>query len=331
MVAIKLLRVAVPETASNRTHDLRENDAMEWTPGGTSSDIEDRRGDSGGGGGGFNLGGGGGVGVVGFIVIVVFGLISGRGFIGSLLGGLSGAAGGGVPMQQQRPRQSSGPVQESAAEHRDVQLVSFVLDDAQKTWTAILPQQTGRNYRRAKLVLFRGETQSGCGDAQSSTGPFYCPQDERVYIDLGFWDELKRLGGNSGEFAQAYVITHELGHHVQNILGTEAKVQQAMRNPATRSKASVELELQADCYAGIWAHSTQQRGILEGGDIDQALQNAAAVGDDHIQKMQRGTVSPESFTHGSSAERQGWFKRGFTTGQVSACNTFAAGPDGYGG
>ncbi len=305
---------------------------MEWTPGGTSGDIEDRRGDSGGGGGGFNLGGGG-LGIGGFILVVIIGLISGRGFLGSLLGGIGAAVGGGggQPVQQRQSAPSGGPVQESASEHRDVQLVSFVLDDAQKTWTTILPQQTGHSYRHAKLVLFRNETQSGCGDAQSSTGPFYCPQDERVYIDLGFWDELKRLGGNNADFAQAYVITHELGHHVQNILGVEQKAQQAMRNPSTRSKTSVELELQADCYAGIWAHTTQQRGIIDGKDVDEALANAAAVGDDHIQKMQRGTVSPESFTHGTSAERQGWFKRGLSTGQVSACDTFTAGADGYGG
>jgi predicted metalloprotease len=306
---------------------------MEWTPGGTSGDIEDRRGDDSGGGGGFNLGGGG-LGIGGFILVVIIGLISGRGFIGSLLTGLGAAAGsggGGVPMQQTRPTNSGGPVQESAAEHKDVQLLSFVLDDAQKTWTTILPEQTGHSYRHAKLVLFRGQTQSGCGNAQSATGPFYCPQDERVYIDLGFWNDLKRLGGNSGEFAQAYVITHELGHHVQNILGIEQKAQAAMRDRSQRSKTSVELELQADCYAGIWAHSTQQRGILQSGDIDQALANAAAVGDDHIQKMERGTVSPETFTHGTSAERQGWFKRGFNTGQVSQCDTFTAGADGYGG
>ncbi len=304
---------------------------MDWTPGGVSSDIEDRRGDS-GGGGGFNLGGGGGgLGIVGFILVVGFGLLTGHGFLGSILGGLAGGGmGGGVPVQQQR-QQTDGPVQDSASEHRDVQLVSFVLDDAQKTWATLLPQEAGHNYRKAKLVLFRNETQSGCGDAQAATGPFYCPEDERVYIDLDFWDELKRLGGNDSEFAQAYVITHELGHHVQNILGTEAKVQQAMRNPSTRSAASVDLELQADCYAGVWAHTTQQRNIIDGKDVNEALNNAAAVGDDHIQKMQRGTVSPENFTHGTSAERQGWFKRGLSTGQVSACNTFQAGADGFGG
>ncbi len=298
---------------------------MDWTPGGVSSDIEDRRGDS-GGGGGFNLGGGG-LGIGGLVIVVVLSLVTGHNFLGSLFSGGNGGS-GGQGLQQQ---QSSGPVQQSAGEQRDVQLVSFVLDDVQKTWTSILPEQTGHNYRHAKLVLFRGETQSGCGDAQASTGPFYCPEDERVYIDLGFWDELKKLGGDNADFAQAYVVAHELGHHVQNILGTERQVQSAMRDPSKRSAASVDLELQADCYAGIWAHSTQQRNIIHEQDVDEALKAAAAVGDDHIQKMQRGTVSPESFTHGTSAERQGWFKRGLNTGQVSACNTFQAGADGYGG
>ena len=301
---------------------------MEWTPGGMSSDVEDRRGDSGGGGGGGLPFGGGGLGIGGVLIVLVISLVTGHNFLGLLGGGSSNSAPSQGYQQQAVP---GGPVQESATEHRDAQLVSFVLDDAQKSWTALLPQQTGRNYRHAKLVLFRNQTQSGCGSADASTGPFYCPEDERVYIDLDFWDELKRLGGNDAEFAQAYVITHEIGHHVQNILGTEQKAQQQMRDRSQRSRASVELELQADCFAGIWAHSTQQRGILQQGDIDRALENAAAVGDDHIQKMQRGTVSPESFTHGSSAERQGWFKRGFSTGQVGSCNTFDVGPDGYTG
>ncbi len=293
---------------------------MEWTPGGMSSDVEDRRGDSSGGGGGFLPFGGGGLGIIGVLVVVVISLVTGHNFLG-LLGG-----GGAAPQSQ---RQSSGPVQESAAEHRDAQLVSFVLDDSQKTWADLLPEQTGHPYRKAKLVLFRNSTQSGCGAADAATGPFYCPADERVYIDLDFWDDLKRLGGNDAEFAQAYVITHEIGHHVQNLLGIERKAQQQMQDRSQRSRASVDLELQADCFAGIWAHSTRERGILEKGDLEKALDNAAAVGDDHIQKMQRGTVSPESFTHGSSAERQGWFKRGFGTGKVSSCNTFQSGPDGY--
>ncbi len=300
---------------------------MDWTPGGMSSDVEDRRGDSGGGGGGFLPFGGGGLGIVGVLVVLGISLLTGHNFLG-LLGGGGGAS---DPSVQRAPQQAGGPVQESATEHRSAQLVSFVLDDAQKTWTAILPEQANRNYRHAKLVLFRDATQSGCGNAQAATGPFYCPADERVYIDLGFWDELTKLGGDNADFAQAYVIAHELGHHVQNILGIEAKAQQMMQDRSQRSRASVQLELQADCFAGVWAHSTQQRNIIDGKDVNEALKAAAAVGDDHIQRMQRGTVSPESWTHGSSAERQGWFKRGLSTGQVSQCNTFQAGPDGFGG
>ena len=288
---------------------------MDWTPGGMSGDVEDRRNED-GGGGGFSFGGGGGLGIVGVIVLLVISLITGRNYIGSYLAGTS-------TQTQRAPVQRGGPVQESAAEHTSAQLISFVLDDAQKTWTTILPEQTGKQYRHAKLVLFRNSTQSACGGARSATGPFYCPGDEKVYIDLSFWDELKRLGGDTGYFAQSYVIAHELGHHVQKILGIEQKVSQLMEsNPSQRNALSVRTELQADCFAGIWAHSTEQRGIIHDADVDEALKAAAAVGDDHIQKMQRGTVSPESFTHGSSAQRIGWFKRGLENGKVSDCNTF---------
>jgi uncharacterized protein len=293
---------------------------MEWTPGGMSDDVEDRRGDS-GGGGGFGIGGGGGLGIVGVGVLLLVSLVTGRNYIGQYLG-----MGGG--QQQSRQAESGQPVQESAAEHRQAQLVSFVLDDVQKMWTTILPEQTGKNYRHAHLVLYRDELQGGCGDAQSSTGPFYCPQDEKVYIDLSFWDELKRIGGDAGDFAQGYVVAHELGHHVQKILGTEARVTQAMRsNPGQRNSLSVKLELQADCYAGIWGHSMKERGKLDEADVDDALKAAAAVGDDHLQKMSGRSVSPESFTHGTSAQRIAWFKRGMDTGLVSSCNTFAGSGD----
>ena len=290
---------------------------MDWTPGGLSDDVEDRRGSS-GGGGGF---GGGGLGIVGFIVLVVISLVTGRNYIGSYLAG-----GGSVAS----PTASRGAASISPEEDRSAQLVSFTLDDVQKTWTVLLPQQTGRDYRHAKLVLFRDYTQSGCGVAQSQTGPFYCPEDEKVYIDLGFWDELRQLGGSTADFAQAYVIAHELGHHVQNILGIEDRVQQLSgRNPAQRNPLSVDLELQADCLAGVWAHSTEQRNIVHESDIADGLKAAAAVGDDHIQKMERGAVSPENFTHGTSAERIGWFKRGLSQGTVAGCNTFSAGADSY--
>jgi predicted metalloprotease len=292
---------------------------MDWTPGGLSDDVEDRRGSS-GGGGGF---GGGGLGIAGFIVLVILSLLTGRNYIGSYLSGHLGAS----------PQASSQPMNgydrsatKSPQENRSAQLVSFVLDDVQRTWTTILPEQTHRNYRHAKLVLFRGYTQSGCGIAQSQTGPFYCPEDEKVYIDLAFWDELRRIGGSTADFAQAYVIAHELGHHVQNILGIEQKVQQLSgQNPSQRNHLSVDLELQADCLAGVWAHSTKQRKIIDDADIAAGLQSAAAVGDDHLQKMEHGAVSPESFTHGSSAQRVGWFKRGLGQGTIAACNTFKAG------
>jgi predicted metalloprotease len=201
--------------------------------------------------------------------------------------------------------------------------VSFVLDDTQKTWTQILPQQTNTPYRHAKLVLFRDSTQSRCGGAASATGPFYCPGDERVYIDLGFFDELSRRFGAPGQFAQAYVLAHELGHHVQKLIGIEGKVHQLQEsNSREANPLSVKLELQADCFAGVWAHSTQQRGLLESGDVKSALGAAAAVGDDRLQKMSRGHVSPESFTHGSSQQRMHWFQAGLDNGTIAACNTF---------
>src|SRR3984893_15814100 len=289
---------------------------MDWTPGELSSDIEDRRSSS-GGGGGF---GGGGLGIVGFIVLLVISLVTGRNYIGSYL------SGGGAASSQRAQNTDGRPYAASPAEDRSAHLVSFTLDDVQQTWKTLLPEQTGREYRRAKLVLFRDYTQSGCGAAQSQTGPFYCPADEKVYIDLGFWDELRRLGGSNADFAQAYVVAHELGHHVQDILGIEQKIRQLSgQDPSQRNPLSVDLELQADCLAGVWAHSTEQRQIVHDADIAAGLQAAAAVGDDHLQRIERGAVSPESFTHGSSAQRVGWFKRGLEQGTVAACNTFKAG------
>jgi uncharacterized protein len=280
---------------------------MDWTPGGLSDDVEDRRGSSGGGMGG------GGLGIIGIVVLVIISLVTGRNYIGSYLAG-----GGAVATSPAAPRSAS------LSEDRSAQLVSFVLDDVQRTWTKILADQ-GIEFRHARLVLFRDQTYSGCGTADASTGPFYCPQDEKVYIDLGFWDELSRLGA-SGEFAQAYVVAHELGHHVQNILGTEMQVRRLQnQNPIQRNRFSVDLELQADCYAGIWAHSSEQRNIVHTDDIASGLQAAASVGDDHIQRMSRGTVSPESFTHGTSAQRVGWFKRGLESGSLADCNTFKTG------
>jgi uncharacterized protein len=292
---------------------------MDWTPGGLSDDVEDRRGSSGGGG----FGGGGGLGIIGFIVLIVISLVTGRNYIGSYLAG-----GGALPSHTPQSMSGPGTHASSSASGEDLpaQLASWTLGDVQKTWTTLLPEQTGRDYRRAKLVLYENYTYSGCGTAQSQTGPFYCPADEMVYIDLSFWNELRRLGGSNAEFAQAYVVAHELGHHVQNILGIEQRVRHLSgQDPSQRNPLSVDLELQADCLAGVWAHSTKQRNIVHDADIAAGLQAAAAVGDDHLQRMERGAISPESFTHGSSAQRVGWFKRGLEQGTIAACNTFKAG------
>jgi predicted metalloprotease len=281
---------------------------MRWTPGDESQDIEDRR-DESGGGGGFQFGGMH-IGIGGAIALLVLSLVFKQNFF-ALLGG------GSVSPP---PAATSGPnPSRNAAERPLVQFVSFVLDDTQNTWTKILPQQAGRPYHHAKLVLFRNYTQSACGAAESATGPFYCPGDEKVYIDLGFYDELKRRFGAPGEFAEAYVLAHEIGHHVQNILGIERRVQGHSHG---KNSASVHLELQADCFAGVWAHSTEQRGLLEKGDVESALGAAAAVGDDRLQKMASGHVAPDSFTHGTSQQRMSWFSKGLHSGSIAACNTF---------
>jgi predicted metalloprotease len=282
---------------------------MKWTPGDESGDIEDRRDE--GGGGGFQFGGIH-IGIGGAIVLAILSFVF-RTNLFTLLGngGVSTTA-----VSQPNPAQD-------AAEKPLVEFVSFVLDDVQKTWTEILPQQTGTQYRHAKLVLFRDATDSGCGNAQSATGPFYCPEDEHVYIDLSFFDELNRRFGAPGQFAQAYVLAHELGHHIQKLTGIEGKVRQLQeQNSREVNPLSVKLELQADCFAGIWAHSTQQRGLLEKGDVESALGAASAVGDDRLQKMSTGHVSPESFTHGTSEQRMQWFNAGLSNGTITACNTF---------
>ena len=285
---------------------------MRWTPGGTSSDIEDRR----GGGGGFGFGGGGGgfggihLGLGGALVVLILSFV----FKINIFSLLSG----GGTMDSARPAIESDRGGDPAQTH-EVQFVSFVLDDAQATWERLLPA-AGTNYRHAKLVLFRDYTQSGCGTAQTATGPFYCPADEKVYIDLAFFDELQTRFGAPGEFAQAYVIAHELGHHVQKLLGIQQRVSTLQRrDPSQGNRLSVGLELQADCFAGIWGHSTEQRKIIDTSDVAAGLRAAASVGDDRLQRMATGHVSPETFTHGSSAERTAAFQRGLESGEIGAC------------
>uniref|UniRef100_Q01S64 Metalloprotease n=1 Tax=Solibacter usitatus (strain Ellin6076) TaxID=234267 RepID=Q01S64_SOLUE len=290
---------------------------MEWTPGGDRSDVEDRRGES--GGGGFNLGGFGGIhlGIGGTLILLVLSFLF-RTNLFSIFGGGTVAP---APTEASRPL--SDP-DSSAAEKRQTDFIVFVLNDVQHTWEQILPRQ-GTPYRHTKLVLFTDLTNSGCGTAQSATGPFYCPQDEKVYIDLGFFKELRDRFGAPGEFAQAYVLAHEIGHHVQKLLGIEGQVHRLQRgDPSQANPLSVKLELQADCFAGVWGHSTEQRKMVDDADVAAGLRAAAAVGDDRLQRLTTGRVSPESFTHGSSAQRTDWFRRGLQSGQVSTCDTFGA-------
>jgi predicted metalloprotease len=277
---------------------------MRWTPGGTSDDVEDRR-DEGGGGGGPGFGGVH-LGIGGTLVLLVLSFVFKQNLFTLFSSGPASAPSVSDPAR-------------SGREDLQVKFVSFVLDDVQHTWEKLLPA-SGASYRHAKLVLFRDSIQSACGQAESATGPFYCPADEKVYIDLGFFDELKRRFGAPGEFAQAYVIAHEMGHHVQKLLGIEGKTrQERQRNPSSANALSVGLELQADCFAGVWGNSTEQRNIIDQTDVAAGLRAAAAVGDDRLQKMATGHVSPESFTHGTSAQRTQAFKKGLDSGQPSAC------------
>jgi predicted metalloprotease len=224
---------------------------------------------------------------------------------------------------QVAPAQDPEATARGAAE-RDLERVAVgSFNDVQRVWTKVL-SSSGAEYRDAKLVLFWDEIRSGCGAAAAEMGPFYCPVDERVYIDLGFYRDLSGRFGAPGDFAQAYVIAHEVGHHVQTLLGITERAQAAQRrDPAARNLVSVRVELQADCFAGVWGHSAAQRNILDPGDVEDGLRAAAAVGDDHIQRMAGRRVSPDSFTHGSAADRSRWFRRGFEAGSIEACNTSA--------
>jgi uncharacterized protein len=297
---------------------------MKWRPGKRSADLEDRRGAGGafgGGGRAIPIGrlGGGGIGTI--VVLVVVYLL--------FLNGGEGDGGFNVPdptsafPQVPQTGTGGGSVPGSPDENRQVDFVSFVLDDAQRFWRKEFAA-AGRPYERAKLVLFRNQVSSGCGLASSATGPFYCPLDRKVYVDLGFFDELSRRFQAPGDFAQAYVLAHEIGHHVQQQLGIEQSVRgQSQASPDDANELSVRLELQADCLAGLWARSTYERGILERGDLEEGLGAAAAVGDDRIQSQAQGRIDPESFTHGTSEQRARWLRAGFDSGTLDACDTFS--------
>jgi predicted metalloprotease len=247
------------------------------------------------------------------VIILIIGWLTGSD-LSSMLGLLSGGEAAYGTSEPAPP--PGGPINDQAGiAARDM------LNDIQGTWQQVL----GNDYQPTRLVLFTDATESACGYAQSATGPFYCPGDSKVYIDLGFYDELHRRFGAPGDFAQAYVLAHEIGHHVQNLLGIERQMRRAQQaNPSQANELSVRMELQADCFAGIWGHSVEGRGKLDPGDVEEGLAAAAAIGDDRLQRQSTGRVAPESFTHGSSEQRVQWLRRGLQQGSVEACDTFSA-------
>lgn len=279
---------------------------MRWDPSHRSNDVIDQRGAGGTAGAGMGAG-------------VVFWLLSKFGLPGLLIGGVILAASYFLsPSPETSERRALTPAESANSdEDRTARFAGFVLDDAQDTWRRIFAE-SGQRYSPAKLVLFTEATRSGCGVGSAQVGPFYCGSDRRVYIDLSFFRALERRFGAPGDFAQAYVIAHEVGHHVQNLQGAMRERQQVRGRDGERA-ASIQLELQADCYAGIWAHSTKQRQLLEAGDIEEGLHAAAAVGDDTLQRQSEGRVSPETWTHGSSEQRMAAFQRGYRSGKLEAC------------
>jgi len=291
---------------------------MKWEGNRQSDNVEDRRDeDPGSGGGGFSFGGGRGIGVGTIVIALVGGWIFG---INPLT--IVGALGGGGMAEAPAVRQGS--AHKPPADDKLAAFVSTVLADTEDVWKAQFAAQGG-TYREPKLVLFRGVTRTACGTGQAAMGPFYCPGDQKVYIDLGFYETMRTRLGAPGDFAQAYVIAHEVGHHVQALLGITDKVDSMRQrsNPAQSNALSVRLELQADCLAGVWANNAQRaRQIIEQGDVEEALNAATQIGDDALQRKSQGTVVPESFTHGTSAQRVSWFKRGMVSGNLRECNTF---------
>ncbi|NNU42091.1 KPN_02809 family neutral zinc metallopeptidase [Ramlibacter montanisoli] len=286
---------------------------MRWEGNRTSSNVEDRRA---GGGGGIGIGGGT-IGIGTIVIALIGGAVLGVNPL-TILGMLTG---GGAPQVQQQ-----GPAPAPPANDKMGQFVSTVLADTEDVWKQQF-QQGGATYVEPKLVLFRGAVRTACGAGQAAMGPFYCPADQKVYIDLSFYETMKTRMGAGGDFAQAYVIAHEVGHHVQNVLGISEKVQraQASGSRAEGNALSVRLELQADCFAGVWGHHAHnQRQILEQGDVEEAMNAAAKIGDDALQANAGRAVVPESFTHGTSEQRQRWFATGLKTGSVKSCDTFSA-------
>jgi predicted metalloprotease len=294
---------------------------MLWKKGRRSDNVVDARGDSvGGGGGGMRIGGKG-LGLGGIVIIVAIGLLTGQDPM-RILGEITGQMGSEQTAAVNPQTRQAPPANDEQAD-----FVRSILGDTEDTWQQVF-QQTGHQYKAPTLILFSGRVQSACGSASSASGPFYCPADQRVYLDMEFFREMSQRFKAAGDFAQAYVIAHEVGHHVQTLLGVSAKVD-AARQRGMRMEGDngllVRQELQADCLAGVWANNAQKRlNWLEPGDIEEALNAANAIGDDRLQQQGQGRVVPDSFTHGTSAQRVRWFKTGFAQGQINQCDTFAA-------
>lgn len=292
---------------------------MLWKKGRRSDNVVDARGDGGGSGGGGMRMGGKGLSLTAVVLIVGFGLLTGQDPM-QILGELTGQGQQTAPVDTSQRRAP-------AANDEQAAFVSSVLGDTEDTWQQIF-QHGGQTYKEPKLVLFSGQVQSACGRATSASGPFYCPADQQVYLDMAFFREMSQRFGAAGDFAQAYVIAHEVGHHVQTLLGVSDQVQKARQGGQRMEGANgllVRQELQADCFAGVWAFNGQKRlNWLEPGDIEEALNAANAIGDDRLQQQGQGRVVPDSFTHGTSAQRVRWFKAGFAQGQIDQCDTFGA-------
>jgi predicted metalloprotease len=298
---------------------------MRWEDFRQSGNIEDRRGDDGGGGGGGLPFGGGGLGIGTMVVLGILGYA--LGIDPRLL--ISGAemATGGSRSGYSEPQRQTGKSATTPPTDDTGRFVSAILAQTEDVWSEILPAQKGIKYTPPRLVLFSGQTASACGRAQSAMGPFYCPADQRVYLDTSFFNDMKRRLGGGGDFAYAYVIAHEIGHHVENQLGILARAQRAQQKSGDKADAnriSVRVELMADCLAGVWAANADRKWqILQQGDIEKAIATAQAIGDDRLQQSSRGSIVPDSFTHGSSAQRVQWLQRGLKSGKIDSCNTFA--------
>ena len=298
---------------------------MRWEDFRQSGNIEDRRGDDGGGGGGGLPFGGGGLGIGTMVVLGILGYALGidpRLLISGAEMATGGSRSGYAEPQRQTGKSATTPPTDDTG-----RFVSAILAQTEDVWSEILPAQKGIKYTPPRLVLFSGQTASACGRAQSAMGPFYCPADQRVYLDTSFFNDMKRKLGGGGDFAYAYVIAHEIGHHVENQLGILARAQRAQQQSGDKADAnriSVRVELMADCLAGVWAANADRKWqILQQGDIEKAIATAQAIGDDRLQQSSRGSIVPDSFTHGSSAQRVQWLQRGLKSGKIDSCNTFA--------